>query len=343
QALFEIADRLRLGEHVLLGEGELKSGGFRRPSILADALEAIFGAVFLDGGFAAAESVIRQLFKSAVAATDPAAVAKDPKTRLQEYLQGRRRALPQYSVVGVAGEAHEQVFRVECLVPELDILSFGEGSSRRAAEQSAAKAAYELALTRGSMTAHRTGHIDITGRPNVGKSTLLNRLVGMKISIVSRRPQTTRHRILGIVSRPDAQLIFVDTPGFQTQHGGALNRLMNRAVLRSLETVDAIVPVVEGVRLTPQDRHVIELLPVTVPVLLAINKIDRLRDRKLLLPFIDEARRLFPFREIVPLSAQTGVGVAELVEALKPLLPAGPPLYEPDAVTDRSERFLAAE
>ncbi len=193
------------------------------------------------------------------------------------------------------------------------------------------------------MTAHRTGHIAITGRPNVGKSTLLNRLVGMKISIVSRRPQTTRHRILGIVSRPDAQLIFVDTPGFQTQHGGALNRLMNRAVLRSLETVDAIVPVVEGVRLTPQDRHVIELLPVTVPVLLAINKIDRLRDRKLLLPFIDEARRLFPFREIVPLSAQTGVGVAELVEALKPLLPAGPPLYEPDAVTDRSERFMAAE
>ncbi len=193
------------------------------------------------------------------------------------------------------------------------------------------------------MTAHRTGHIAITGRPNVGKSTLLNRLVGMKISIVSRWPQTTRHRILGIVSRPDAQLIFVDTPGFQTQHGGALNRLMNRAVLRSLETVDAIVPVVEGVRLTPQDRHVIELLPVTVPVLLAINKIDRLRDRKLLLPFIDEARRLFPFREIVPLSAQTGVGVAELVEALKPLLLAGPPLYEPDAVTDRSERFLAAE
>src|SRR5581483_11020758 len=193
------------------------------------------------------------------------------------------------------------------------------------------------------MTAHRTGHIAITGRPNVGKSTLLNRLVGMKISIVSRRPQTTRHRILGIVSRPDAQLIFVDTPGFQTQHGGALNRLMNRAVLRSLETVDAIVPVVEGVRLTPQDRHVIELLPVTVPVLLAINKIDRLRDRKLLLPFIDEARRLFPFREIVPLSAHTGVGVAELVEALKPLLPAGPSLYEPDAVTDRSERFLAAE
>ena len=148
QALFEIADGLRLGEHVLLGEGELKSGGFRRPSILADALEAIFGAVFLDGGFDAANCVVRQLFEPAVAATDPAAVAKDPKTRLQEYLQGRRIALPQYLVVSVAGEAHEQTFRVECLVPELDIRSFGEGSSRRAAEQSAAKAAYELALMR---------------------------------------------------------------------------------------------------------------------------------------------------------------------------------------------------
>ena len=193
------------------------------------------------------------------------------------------------------------------------------------------------------MTAHRTGHVAIIGRPNVGKSTLLNRLVGMKISIVSRHPQTTRHRILGIVSEPDAQLIFVDTPGFQTRHGGALNRMMNRTVLQSLEGVDAIVLMVEGVRLTPQDRDVIGLLPATMPVLLAINKIDRLKDRKSMLPFIDEARRLFPFREIVPMSAKTGAQVTELVAALKPLLPEGPPLYEPDAVTDRSERFLAAE
>jgi ribonuclease-3 len=147
-SLFEIASRLGIGEHVLLGEGELKSGGYRRPSILADALEAVFGAVFLDAGFEAAEHVIRGLFEPIVASTDPTAVAKDPKTRLQELLQGRRMGLPQYSIVGITGEAHEQLFRVECLIPELDIRSFGEGPSRRAAEQAAAKAAYDLAAAR---------------------------------------------------------------------------------------------------------------------------------------------------------------------------------------------------
>ena len=147
-SLFEIASRLGVGEHVLLGEGEIKSGGFRRPSILADALEAVFGAVFIDAGFEAAEAVIRRLFEPIVASTDPTAMAKDPKTRLQELLHGRRMALPQYSVVAISGEAHEQLFRVECVVPELDIRSFGEGTSRRAAEQAAAKAAYDLAAAR---------------------------------------------------------------------------------------------------------------------------------------------------------------------------------------------------
>lgn len=147
-SLFEIASRLGIGEHILLGEGELKSGGFRRPSILADALEAVFGAVFVDAGFEAAQAVIGRLFEPIVASTDPAAVAKDPKTRLQELLQGRRMGLPQYSIVGVTGEAHEQLFRVECVIPELDIRSFGEGASRRAAEQAAAKAAFDLAAER---------------------------------------------------------------------------------------------------------------------------------------------------------------------------------------------------
>jgi ribonuclease III len=147
-SLFEVASRLEIGSDVLLGEGELKSGGFRRPSILADALEALFGAVFLDAGFDAAERVIAQLFEPILAATDPTAVVKDPKTRLQELLQGRRMALPQYSVVSIKGEAHEQLFRVECAIPELDIQSFGEGPSRRAAEQAAAKTAYELAAER---------------------------------------------------------------------------------------------------------------------------------------------------------------------------------------------------
>ena len=146
-ALSELAASLSLGDHLRLGEGELKSGGFRRPSILADAFEALIGAICLDGGFAAAEKVLTDLYRPLLAAIDPQASGnKDPKTRLQEYLQGRRRALPQYSIVSVDGEAHEQLFRVECAIAELSIRSRGEGPTRRAAEQQAAQNAYDLAL-----------------------------------------------------------------------------------------------------------------------------------------------------------------------------------------------------
>jgi GTPase len=194
------------------------------------------------------------------------------------------------------------------------------------------------------MTAgHRAGFVAIVGRPNVGKSTLLNRLVGTKISIVSRRAQTTRHRILGIVSGPDAQLLLVDTPGYQTAHGGALNRLMNRSVIASLQDVDVIVLVVDAGRLTPEDARVVELLPRGTPVVLAVNKIDRLKDRAVLLPLIDRARNLYNFSAIVPISAQEGTQLGDLVEAVKQHLPQGPALYETDMLTDRPERFLAAE
>jgi ribonuclease-3 len=145
QTLSELAASLSLGDHLRLGEGELKSGGFRRPSILADAFEALIGAIFLDGGFAAAEEVLRRLYQPLMAKADPAALGKDPKTRLQEFLQGKRMGLPQYSIVNVSGEAHEQHFRVECAIPELGLKSLGEGPSRRAAEQEAARAAYALA------------------------------------------------------------------------------------------------------------------------------------------------------------------------------------------------------
>jgi len=145
QALSELAASLSLGDHLRLGEGELKSGGFRRPSILADALEALIGAVYLDGGFAAAEKVLTELFRPLLTAIDPKESGKDPKTRLQEYLQGRRLGLPQYSIISVEGEAHEQHFHVECAIPELSIHSRGAGPTRRAAEQEAARSAYELA------------------------------------------------------------------------------------------------------------------------------------------------------------------------------------------------------
>jgi ribonuclease-3 len=145
QTLSELSASLSLGDHLRLGEGELKSGGFRRPSILADAFEALVGAIFLDGGFAAAEEVLARLYQPLMASADPAALGKDPKTRLQEFLQGKHLGLPRYSIVNISGEAHEQHFRVECAIPELGLKSQGEGPSRRAAEQEAARAAYELA------------------------------------------------------------------------------------------------------------------------------------------------------------------------------------------------------
>jgi ribonuclease-3 len=143
--LSELATALDIGSCLLLGEGELKSGGWRRPSVLADALEAIIGAIFLDGGFAAAAATVTQLYQSQLTDLDPQRLGKDPKTLLQEYLQGRKLALPQYTVLATQGEAHCQTFRVECSIPALGINTQGEGGSRRAAEQLAAQAAYEVA------------------------------------------------------------------------------------------------------------------------------------------------------------------------------------------------------
>lgn len=143
ETLAEIAQRLGLGEQLRLGEGELKSGGFRRPSILADALEALFGAVFVDGGFERARQTILQLYEPSLSNLDPHHSGKDAKTTLQEFLQGRRLALPQYLLRATRGEAHAQEFEVECLIPELGITAIGRGTSRRSAEQEAAKRAFE--------------------------------------------------------------------------------------------------------------------------------------------------------------------------------------------------------
>lgn len=143
QSLYEIAQRLELSQFLRLGEGELKSGGFRRPSILADTLEALFGAIFLDAGFNAARDVIRALYIPILDTVDPKTLGKDAKTLLQEFLQGKKIALPQYNVVATHGAAHNQEFEIECLVPKLEIQVFGTGGSRRAGEQAAAKLALE--------------------------------------------------------------------------------------------------------------------------------------------------------------------------------------------------------
>ncbi len=189
----------------------------------------------------------------------------------------------------------------------------------------------------------KSGYVAIVGRPNVGKSTLLNRIVGEKISIVSRKAQTTRHRITGILTLPDAQFVFVDTPGFQTRHANALNRAMNRGVTQALSDVDVVVFVVEAGRFDAQDKAVLRLLPHERPVILAVNKIDQLKDKATLLPMLASLSGEFPFAAIVPLSAAKGSQVADLLSEVRKKLPHNEALFGEDEITDRSERFLAAE
>ncbi|MCZ7564308.1 MAG: GTPase Era [Burkholderiales bacterium] len=185
--------------------------------------------------------------------------------------------------------------------------------------------------------------VAIVGRPNVGKSTLLNRLVGRKVSITSAKPQTTRHRIIGIHTTGAAQIVFVDTPGFQTREGGALNRVLNRTVRNALEGSDLVLFVVEAGRFGAPDRAVLDLVPRSVPVVLVVNKSDTLRGPSRMLPFLERATRARAFAEAVPVSARTGRQVGELVRVIAGYLPEQPPLYGADEITDRSERFLAAE
>ncbi|MDR0633891.1 MAG: GTPase Era [Azoarcus sp.] len=189
----------------------------------------------------------------------------------------------------------------------------------------------------------RVGFVAIVGRPNVGKSTLLNRLVGQKISIVSNKAQTTRHRVTGILNTAGAQFVFVDTPGFQTRHRNALNRAMNRSVSQALAGVDLVFFVVEADSFGDEDRAALAVVPDAAKVVLVISKIDRLADKRRLLPCIDRLRHLREFAAIVPLSAERDRNCDALIAAALPLLPPGAPLYGEDEITDRGERFLAAE
>jgi GTP-binding protein Era len=188
-----------------------------------------------------------------------------------------------------------------------------------------------------------TGFIAIVGRPNVGKSTLMNRLVGVKVSIVSNKAQTTRHRVSGILTDAHAQFVFVDTPGFQIRHLNALNRTMNRTVTQSLADVDLVFFVIEADRFGDEDAQVLALLPKDAKVILVINKVDMLADKARLLPFIEACAGRFSFAEIVPLSAEKGQNVDRLLEVARGYLPEGEPMFSADDITDRSERFLAAE
>ncbi|MDP2008015.1 MAG: GTPase Era [Rubrivivax sp.] len=192
-------------------------------------------------------------------------------------------------------------------------------------------------------TPQRCGLVAIVGRPNVGKSTLLNALVGQKISITSNKAQTTRHRITGIRSLGDAQFVFVDTPGFQMKHATALNRTLNRTVLSSLGDVDVVLFVVEAGRFGLPDAKVLALLPEGKPALLLANKLDTLQRRQDVLPWLKQMQERHAFAEYVPMSATREADVERLLGIVAPYLPQQPWLYEEDALTDRTDRFLAGE
>lgn len=189
----------------------------------------------------------------------------------------------------------------------------------------------------------RCGYIAIIGRPNVGKSTLMNMLIGAKVSITSRKAQTTRHRITGIQTVPDAQFIYIDTPGFQTRHNNALNKTLNRTVTQTLQAVDIVLFVVEAGLLNDADKQVIELLPADVTVILVINKSDKLKDKGPLMAYAQQVAALHNFAAIVPVSARLGFQLDRLQGEIRHYLPLNKPVFNEDDITDRSEKFLAAE
>lgn len=195
----------------------------------------------------------------------------------------------------------------------------------------------------GEGPAQRCGLVAIVGRPNVGKSTLINALVGQKISITSKKAQTTRHRITGIRTEGDTQYVFVDTPGFQEKHSTALNRTLNRTVLASLGDVDVVLFMVEAGRFGLDDAKVLALMPPGKPVVLVANKLDALARRDEVLPWLKSMQERHPFAEFVPMSARRKDDVQRLLGIVRPHLPEQPWLYEEDSLTDRSDRFLASE
>lgn len=190
----------------------------------------------------------------------------------------------------------------------------------------------------------KSGYVAIIGQPNVGKSTLLNRLLGQKISITSRKPQTTRHRILGIKTTETAQALYVDTPGMHPDKRRALNRYLNKAADTALSGVDVVIWMIAAPQWREYDEIIAnKLKTAAVPVILVINKLDKLKERELCLPFLASARERFPFAEMIPISALKGINLDRLENAIFALLPEGEPIYPEDQITDRHERFLAAE
>lgn len=199
-------------------------------------------------------------------------------------------------------------------------------------------------MTSSDNSSFRSGYVAIVGRPNVGKSTLMNYLLGQKISITSSKPQTTRHRILGIKTEEGYQAIFVDTPGLHLNAKKAMNRFMNRAATTSLDDVDLILFVVDAARWTEEDENVLKRVAGrNTPVVLVVNKVDKIKDKEQLLPLLQQLSEKMDFAAVLPVSALKGANVAELESEAVKALPESAMIYPEEYVTDRSERFLAAE
>ena len=190
---------------------------------------------------------------------------------------------------------------------------------------------------------YRCGFVAIVGRPNVGKSTLMNHLIGQKISITSKKAQTTRHKVNGIYTENAAQFVFVDTPGFQTFHKNALNDRLNKNVTEAISGVDMVFMVVEAMRLSDADRSVMALLPRHLPVFLVVNKLDKAKDRDALAEFITKVQAEYEFAGVEVVSAKHGQRIGNLLDMVRPHLPESPPMYPEDMVTDKSSRFMVME
>jgi GTP-binding protein Era len=193
------------------------------------------------------------------------------------------------------------------------------------------------------MSAYRCGTIGIAGRPNTGKSSLLNRVIGQKLSIVSSKPQTTRHLVTGIVTRDDCQYIFVDAPGQQAKARSTLHRALNKRATEAARDADLALFVVEAMRFGPEDHAVLDRIPESQKVIAVVNKVDLMKSERQLIPFLERLSKLRDFVALVPVSAHTGKNIPELLRVVREALPEGPAIYPPDQLTDRDERFFAAE
>jgi GTP-binding protein Era len=202
---------------------------------------------------------------------------------------------------------------------------------------------YETEADIAEPSVFKCGTVAIVGRPNVGKSTLLNHILGTKLAITSRKAQTTRHRLLGIHTTEDTQYLFVDTPGFQQKHLNALNKGLNKTVTQVLTEVDVVLFVIEPMKLGDADRMVLKLLSEKTPTILVVNKLDLMGDKGNLLPLIQDFDLEFPFADIVPVSAKKTLNIEELLKTIRKYLPEQPAIYSEDELTDKNERFLAAE